>query len=237
MAVLLHDLCGADSVRRFSPYCWRVRMALAHKGIAHETLPWRFTDRTAIADAYAEKPGAEKVPVLRHDGRAVFESFRILEYLEDTWPDAPSLFGGPGGRAVARFVAGWADLVTIASAARLVVSDIPRHLDPADAEYFVRTREARYGTTLAALTEDRARHVEAFRRELHPIRAVLRDRAWLSGDGPGAADFIAFGGFQWARVVSDFPLLTPDDPVHAWRGRLLDLFGGLARDVPHEDRT
>ena len=125
-------------------------MALAHKGVEHGTVPWRFTDRAAIADA-----GAGKVPVLRHDGRAVFESFRILEYLEDTWPDAPSLFGGAGGRATARFVAGWADLVTIASAARLVVSDIPRHLAPADAEYFVRTREARYGTTLAALTADR----------------------------------------------------------------------------------
>ncbi|WP_376099139.1 glutathione S-transferase N-terminal domain-containing protein [Roseomonas sp. CCTCC AB2023176] len=232
MPVLLHDLCGADPTRRFSPYCWRVRMALAHKGIAHETLPWRFTDRAAIADC-----GAEKVPVLRHNGQAVFESQRILEYLEDTWPDAPTLFAGAGGRATARFVAGWADLITIASAARCVVSDIPRHLAPEDADYFTRTREARYGTTLTALTANREQHVETFRRELHPLRAALRSSPFLSGDNPGAADYIVFGGFQWARVVSDFPLLTQDDPVHAWRARLLDLHGGLARNIPHEDRT
>ncbi|WP_426954697.1 glutathione S-transferase N-terminal domain-containing protein [Muricoccus radiodurans] len=232
MSVLLHDLAGADPARRFSPYCWRVRMALAHKGIPHEAVPWRFSERMAIADA-----GAEKVPVLRHDGRTVFESFRILEYIEDTWPGPPSLFGGEGGRAAARFIAGWADLVTVASAARLVVSDIPRHLRPEDADYFIRTREARYGTTLAALTADRDRQVEAFRKELHPLRAVLRERPWLSGQTAGAADYIAFGGFQWARCVSAFPLLVPDDPVYFWRGRLLDAFDGLARNVPHEDRT
>ena len=28
MTILLHDLAGADPARRFSPYCWRIRMAL-----------------------------------------------------------------------------------------------------------------------------------------------------------------------------------------------------------------
>jgi hypothetical protein len=41
-----------------------------------------------------------------------------------------------------------------------------------------------------------------------------------------------FGGFQWARVVSPFKLLTEDDPVHAWRERLLDAFDGMARKSP-----
>jgi hypothetical protein len=38
------------------------------------------------------------------------------------------------------------------------------------------------------------------------------------------ADYIMFGAFQWARVVSPFKLLTEDDPVYAWRERLLDAF-------------
>jgi glutathione S-transferase len=41
-----------------------------------------------------------------------------------------------------------------------------------------------------------------------------------------------FGPFQWARVVSPFKLLTGDDPVHAWRERLLDAFDGMARKSP-----
>jgi glutathione S-transferase len=230
MAVILHDLCGANPARRFSPYCWRVKMALAHKGVAHEARPWPFTDKAAIADA-----GTEKVPVLRHDDHVIFESWNILEYLEDTWPGAPSLFRGEGGRALARFVATWTDAVMAPGITRLVVSDIPRHLAPKDRDYFVSSREARFGKTLEEVTADRNRQVLAFRKDIHPLRMVLRERPWLSGPTPGAADYIAFSPLQWARCVSAFPLLTPDDPLHAWRGRLLDAFGGLARSAPAEE--
>ncbi|WP_424134613.1 glutathione S-transferase family protein [Roseomonas chloroacetimidivorans] len=230
MGVILHDLCGANPARRFSPYCWRVRMALAHKGIAHEAVPWRFTEKAAIADA-----GTDKVPVLRHGDRTVHESWTILEYLEDSWPGAPSLFGGEGGRALARFVNTWSDAVMMPAIVRLIISDIPALLAPEDAAYFTRTREARFGKPLAEVTAGREQAVESFRRDLHPLRMVLRERPWLSGVTAGAADYIAFGPLQWARCVSAFPLLQPDDPVHAWRGRLLDAFGGLARSTPAED--
>ena len=50
MAITLYDLCGADPARRFSPYCWRTRLALAQKGLATETIPWRFTDRDETSD-------------------------------------------------------------------------------------------------------------------------------------------------------------------------------------------
>jgi hypothetical protein len=31
MALKLFELVGADEARPFSPFCWRTRMALAHK--------------------------------------------------------------------------------------------------------------------------------------------------------------------------------------------------------------
>ena len=34
---------------------------------------------------------------------------------------------------------------------------------------------------------------------------------------PNYADYIVFGPFQWARVVSPFKLLEDEDPVYAWR--------------------
>jgi hypothetical protein len=37
MARTLYDLAGADPDLRFSPYCWRTRLALAHKGLEVET--------------------------------------------------------------------------------------------------------------------------------------------------------------------------------------------------------
>lgn len=48
MSLQLYDLAGAESERRFSPYCWRTKLALAHKCLAVETIPWRFTDKDMI---------------------------------------------------------------------------------------------------------------------------------------------------------------------------------------------
>ncbi len=230
MAILLHDLCGADPERRFSPYCWRARMALLHKGLDHEALPWRFTDKAAIADA-----GTDKVPVLRDGDAVVAESWDILVHLERAYPDRPSLFGGEGGMALARFVEAWSNAVVLAGLAGLIVSDIPRWLDPADRDHFVRTREARFGRPLADVTAGREERIETFRRDLAPLRLALRGRPFLHGEAPGAGDYIAFGGFQWARCVSALPILLRDDPLWDWRGRLLDAFDGLARRAPAED--
>ena len=78
MSVVLYDLAGANPDIRFSPYCWRTRFALAHKGVPVETVPWRFTDTDVIAFS-----GQAKVPVIRDDGKVVFDSWLIAEYLED----------------------------------------------------------------------------------------------------------------------------------------------------------
>ena len=50
MTLKLFELCGADPERVFSPFCWRIRMALAHKGLEAETVPWRFTEKDANPD-------------------------------------------------------------------------------------------------------------------------------------------------------------------------------------------
>ncbi|MBR0670263.1 glutathione S-transferase family protein [Neoroseomonas soli] len=227
MPVTLYDLCGADPARRFSPYCWRTRLALAHKGFEVETIPWRFRERATIT-----AHGAEKVPVILDGGRAVSDSWRIAEYLEDTYPERPSLFGGEGGRALARFLNGWADAALVGGMARLVVSDIPALLDPEDAAYFIESREARYARTLPEVTAGRETTVAAFRETLVPLRLALRRAPFLHGDAPGYGDAVVFGPFQWARCVSPFPVLEPSDPVHAWRERMLDAYGGIARAAP-----
>jgi glutathione S-transferase len=64
------------------------------------------------------------------------------------------------------------------------------------------------------------------------MRLTLKTQPYLGGAAPNYADYIVFGGFQWARVVSPFKLLAEDDPVYAWRERLLDAFDGMARKSP-----
>ena len=70
MSIIMHDLAGADPELRFSPYCWRVRFALAHKGLPVETIPWRFTEKEAIGFS-----GQGRVPVIQDGGRAVSDSW------------------------------------------------------------------------------------------------------------------------------------------------------------------
>src|SRR5688500_18899507 len=89
MAIKLYDLAGAEDDRRFSPYCWRVKMALMHKGLEFETVPWRYTEKEAIAFS-----GQGAVPVLVDGGQAVHDSWNIAVYLEDAYPSRPALFEG-----------------------------------------------------------------------------------------------------------------------------------------------
>jgi glutathione S-transferase len=218
----MYDLAGAEADRRFSPFCWRTRMALAHKGLEVETIPWRFSDKAALAPT-----GQGRVPVIVDGERWINDSWAIAEHLEDAYPDRPSLFGGPAGRALSRFVSTWADSVLNVGLIRLVLLDIYRHVDEKDRDYFRTSREQRFGVTLEAFVADREARLPAFRESLAPLRLTLEKQPFLGGAAPLYADHIVFGGFQWARCISDFKLLAADDPVAAWRGRMLDLYGGL----------
>lgn len=223
----LFELCGTDSARVFSPFCWRTRMALAHKGLDHETIPWRFTEKDAI-----RPHKSEKVPVLLDGDKAVVDSWVIANYLDDAYADRPSLFGGEGGRAMGRMLNWWGDTVVLGGIFPLIVADIPQHLQEKDQVYFRESREARFGRSLEQVTAERDGKVDGFRRSLDPLRLTLRSQPFLGGEKPNYADYIVFGPFQWARIVSPFKLLKEDDPVYAWREKLFDAFGGMARNVP-----
>jgi glutathione S-transferase len=229
MALLLYDLAGAEADRRFSPYCWRTRMALAHKELSVETIPWRFTEKEAIA-----KSGQPRVPVLVDGDRWIADSWTIAAYLEDTYPERPGLFGGAAGRALSRFHSTFADTL-VSSIFRLIALDILRHVHDKDCAYFRSSREDRVGMTLEAFVADRDTRVSTFRDSLAPLRLTLRMQPFLGGDRPLYADYAVFGPFQWARCTSPFALLAANDPIRLWRDRLLDAFNGLARVAPGYD--
>ncbi len=224
MAITLYELAGAEQDRRFSPYCWRIVMALRHKGLAFEGVPWRFTDKDKIAFA-----GTDKVPVLVDGEAAIHDSPAIAAYLEKAYPGHPPLFGGPEAEALSRFIVEWTDLVLQPALFRLIVADIPPLLEPMDADYFRSSREARVGMTLEEFVADQESKLKALRQSLAPLRRTLTHQPFLSGSRAAWADYTVFGAFQWARCVSPLKLLAEDDPVYRWRETMLDLFDGLAR--------
>jgi len=227
MTITLYDLAGAEPNRRFSPFCWRARMALAHKGLAVETVPWGFIEKDRLP-----QPNAGRVPVIVDGGTVIHDSTAIADYLEEHYADRASLFGGETGRALARFVQNWTETVLQPGIIPFVVLDIHRHSRPQDQDYFRRSREERFGKTLEEVVRGREARLPAFRTSLDPLRRTVKRQDFISGKAPAYPDYIAFGAFQWARAISDFELLAADDPVRAWRGRMLDLYSGLARGTP-----
>ena len=202
-------------------------MALAHKGLAVETVPWRFTEKDKLP-----QPNAGRVPVIIDGDRVVHDSTVIADYLEERYPDRPSLFGGAAGRALARFVQSWTETVLQTGLIRLVMLDIHRHCAQRDQAYFRHSREERFSATLENVVRDRQALLPAFRTSLDPLRRTVERQDFLSGSSPAYADYLVFGAFQWARAISDLEVLAAGDPIGAWRGRMLDLFDGLARRAP-----
>ena len=228
MPIEMYDLAGAEVQRRFSPFCWRIRMALAHKGLEVTTIPWRYADKPRLA-ALANW---ERVPVIVDRGKPVADSWAIANYLDDAYPERPTLFGGERGVAAARFVNSWADTALNGAISRVVALDILNHLDAGDSAYFRQSREQRFGMTLEAFTADRDKHLAAVRQVLEPVRLTLAAQPFLGGSAPLYSDYIVFGILQWARSICPARLIDPSDPIDAWRNRLLDAFGGLARNAP-----
>jgi glutathione S-transferase len=222
MPLVLYDLAGADEDARFSPYCWRVKMSLRHKGLAWREIPWRFTDKETIAFS-----GSKTVPVLMDGERILSDSWTIAQYLDHRYPQ-PSLLGGPLGEAHALFIRLWSESTLHPLILRLILPDLYARLHPKDRDYFRSSREARFGRPLEEMASDPATGLPAFRAALAPVRSVVKSQPYLGGMRPSFADYIVFGALQWARAMSPLELLEKGDAVHAWRDRLLAEHDGYA---------
>lgn len=222
--ITLYDLVF-DQDRRPSPFCWRTKLAMKHKGLVWRDEPCGFTEKQKIAFA-----NSQTYPVI-HDGtKVVKDSWAIAQHLDAAYPDKP-LFPNDPVKAYARFVNGWVDTTVHVALFPLIIGDLSDRVHLQDKAYFEESRGKRLGTTDFAGFQAKAREkgVPAFRSTLEPARRILREQAFLSGEAPAYPDYILVGAFLWARIVSPFELLAPDDVVHAWRERMLDLFEGLGR--------
>ena len=218
--IKMYDLAGADKNRRFSPYCWRIRMALAHKRLNVECMPWHFTEKDKIKFS-----GQERVPVLIDGSNIISDSWEIAKYLESAYPDRPSLKLDNGEVLFIKF---WSETVLHPELLQLLVLDIHDNLSLEDQSYFRESREKMLGKTLEEVVANRQERLPRIQKLLTPLRSTLSKQEYLSGETPGFSDYIVFGAFQWARCISDFSLLNADDNVYRWRHNMLNMYEGLA---------
>ncbi|MEY9166633.1 glutathione S-transferase [Sinorhizobium fredii] len=222
----LYALCGTERTRPFSPHVWKIKLSLAHKGLDFDVMPVGFTEIPKL-----EQGVTKIVPLLRDGEKLVSDSFDIALYLEKAYPERPTLFGGEGGKAMARLVEGWSQMTLHPAIGRIAIMDIHDSLEPVDQAYFRQSREKRFGKPLEAVAEAGQADLETFSAKLEPLRHMLKFQPFIGGDAPLFADYIVFGALQWARIVSSHRLLATGDVVSDWFERCLDLHDGLGRSV------
>jgi len=81
------------------PYCARVRIVLAEKGVPFESVEVDLENRPGWL--YKKNP-VGRVPVLEEDRLVLPESRVIMEYLEESYPEPPLLLPEPAERALVR---------------------------------------------------------------------------------------------------------------------------------------
>ena len=169
-----------------SPYARKVRIALAEKGIPFELqteVPWNSTTATPAYNPL------EKLPVLiLPDGRGVYESRYILEWLEVRHPTPALVPADADERLDARQVEVICDGAM--DALVLVFWERQRTEGPPSQPWIARQR----------------RKVDGALRELER-RAALRGHGWMVGDAFGLADIVTgcllgyldvrFAEFDW----------------------------------------
>lgn len=89
-----------------SSAAWRVRIALALKGLAYRQLPVSLVKGEQRAGGYLALNPQGLVPALQDKGRVLTQSLAICEYLDEAYPGgAPLLPPDPADRARARAMA------------------------------------------------------------------------------------------------------------------------------------
>jgi maleylpyruvate isomerase len=150
----------------FSTNVERVTLALAHKGLACETVLVPADDRLAVRHA----SGQDLVPVLDDDGHVVADSLRILAHLEARFPRPPLYPADTARRAELEVFLDWFDLVW----------KVPPNA--IDAELGRPEPDGARIAELGALMTER----------LDRFEAMLAGRPYLMGDELTAADLAAF---------------------------------------------
>lgn len=225
MATTLYELVSENGGSA-CPYVWRIKYALAKKGVSYDTEKIGLTDIPNILGGRYKS-----VPVMVVDGLELGDSWLIADHLDQAFPKASPLFSGPEERGMVKFFDGWLSTQVLARLLNIYALDIHDNARPSDRAYFRQSREARLGRTLEEFVSDREQVLATLRGVLEPMRKTLGEQSFIGGTAPNYADFIAIGVIIWVTGFGSLPLFAADDPLLLWVDRCRDLYDGLGRKV------
>ena len=183
----------------FSTNVERVALAAGHKGVPIEWIDIDPDDRSPVE----EVSGQPLVPVLIAGDEVVSDSPRILDWLEERFPEPSLLPRDPARKAEVRIFADWFNRVW-----------------------------KTFPNGIAHGAGDAKAHAAEMRRAVTLFESLLAGRDFLFGDF-GLADVTAFPFLKYASlgpaagdddtfhtVLAEHMPLRPDSPLHAWVKRI-----------------
>lgn len=211
----------------WSPWCWRVRLALEFKGLAYVTHVLDTATQEHRSAPMLKLTPRGRLPVLRDGDYVVFESVAVLYYLDREYPARP-LFGRSSqeGGVILR-----------------VVEEFQNYIEP----HLIAIVDAVRAHELEGHRDEVMEHMLAAASEARTIEGRLSKSEWVVGESPSAADLVIY---PWIRQLQQ-ALADPDAselatrflPVHVqypalarWLARIESL-PGFDRTVPEALRA
>ena len=210
----------------------RVRLALAEKGLTYESRIIDMVKGEQHAPEYLAMNPNGVVPTLLHDGRVLYESSVICEYLDECFPHSPIRPADPYQRAVMRNFVRWIDEQCLP---KLIVFNWSVSMQPVASGWSeqelqqrlarVPSAERREAWTRVArkpyTDEEKAEAMRGLLKLLDKMHELLADAGsgWLVGDALSIAD-IAAAPFVMRIGELNGPALAQAADVNAWWRRV-----------------
>jgi glutathione S-transferase len=162
-----------------SPYCWRVQLALAYKGLAYGSKPLDLATQEHKSPQIRRLTPRGRVPVLTDADYVVFESVAVLYYLDRRYPALP-LFGTSAeeGGVILR-----------------VIEEFQSYIEP----HLSVIVDAIGGTGRARPADEVLDHLLTVAGEARVIEGRLAKSDWVVGERPSAADFVIYPWIELLR--------------------------------------
>ena len=209
MPLIIYEEVGKN-LKLLSPSSHCIRMALDHLGINAEFIgltPGQLKNLN---------PKFKYAPILKDDRRIIQSEFKVASYLERNFPSAPTLFVGEERTQMAELLNSYVLDNLYSPLLCFLFDDLMYNLEERDRILFLSKKVFRKKSKKENLLE--------FNKKLNPLRSTLKKQEFLFGEIPGYVDYMVYALFVWAETLTDFPLLSPKDPLIYWKNSLHEIF-------------
>jgi len=213
---VLYDLVGKNNVA-FSPFCFRVKGVLAYKKLSSSVVPLNFIK---IKDSVASS-GQSLVPVIKDGDSVVSDSFKIVSYLEEKYPENAIFDGSETVKSSCQFYVDFCDKILMRRIFLKVIGSIWDNIVEEDRDYFRKTREAYLGTTIEDLIQRSPEAEEPLKKILGFLEVSIHGE-YLLGKTFTFADIALWGSFKFPEALDPTFNLESFPNLQAWYRRVND---------------